>query len=103
MKLSLGYITAANKKEAKDIVMALLEEELIACANIIDGIDSYFIWDDAIHQANEVVVIIKTRQRNQNGIIKLVKVLHSYESPCVVFASLENGNNSFLRWIESTT
>ncbi len=103
MKLSLGYITAANKKEAKDITIALLEEELIACANIIDGIDSYFIWDDAIHQASEVVIIVKTRQRNQKEVIKLVKSIHSYESPCIVFTSLENGNSSFLKWIEAVT
>lgn len=103
MKLSLGYITTATKKEAKDLVVALLEDGLIACANIIDGIDSYFVWDEEIHQAKECVVIIKTRQKNQSEIIKLVKALHSYETPCVVFTDLKDGNAAFLRWIEAVT
>ncbi len=102
MKLSLGYITFPTKKEAKDIVLALLEEELIACANIIDGIESYFAWEDQIQKANEVVVIFKTRVKNEQKIIRLVKELHSYECPCVVFSSLDHGNPEFMKWVDRT-
>ncbi|MFH1012723.1 MAG: divalent cation tolerance protein CutA, partial [Candidatus Peregrinibacteria bacterium] len=44
MKLSLGYITASTKAEAKLIATELLAEGLIACANIIPGVESHFIW-----------------------------------------------------------
>ena len=100
MKLSLGYITFPTKKEAKDITLALLEEELIACANIIDGIESYFAYDDQIQKANEVVVILKTRAKNEQKIIRLVKEFHSYEAPCIVFTSLDHGNPDFIKWVD---
>lgn len=102
MKLSLGYITAPTKTEAKDIVIELLDFGLIACANIISGVESYFIWEDEIAKANEYVIIFKTRAKNEDKVIKIVKKMHSYECPCVVFTSLNHGNPDFLRWIDKS-
>jgi periplasmic divalent cation tolerance protein len=102
MKLSLGYITTGSKTEAKEIVLALLEDGLIACANILDGADSYFIWENEITQAKESVVIFKTRQSNEDKIIRLVKSMHSYECPCIVFTDLQHGNPDFMNWVEAS-
>ena len=96
----MGYITTPTKKEAKDIVLELLESGLIACANIIDGVESYFIWEEEIAKANENVIIFKTRAKNEDKIIKIVKKMHSYKCPCVTFTSLDYGNPEFLRWVE---
>ena len=102
MKLSLGYMTFPTKVEAKNVVLALLEEELIACANIIDGVESYFPWEDEIQKANEVVVIFKTRVKNEEKIIRLVKNLHSYDVPCIIFTSIDHGNPDFLKWVNES-
>ena len=100
MKLSLGYITFPTKAEAKNIILALLDEGLIACANIIPGAESYYWWEGQVQSANEVVAIVKTRAANEEKIIRLVKELHSYECPCVVFTSLDYGNPDFLKWVD---
>ena len=100
MKLSIGYITTPTKTEAKAIVMELLEKELIACANILSGAESYFTWDEEIQKSSESIVFFKTRQKNEAKIIKIVKKMHSYECPCVVFYSIEEGDKDFLKWVE---
>ena len=100
MKLNIGYITAPTKKEAKDIALELLEEGLIACANIISGVESYFIWDEEIAKANEYVIIFKTRAKNERKVIRLVRNMHSYECPCIVFMPIQEGNPDFLKWVE---
>ena len=69
MKLSLGYITTPTKTEAKDIALELLESGLVACCNIISGVESYFVWEEEIAKANETVIIFKTRTRNENKIV----------------------------------
>lgn len=102
MKPSLGYMTVGTKAEAKEIVVALLEDELIACATILDGAESFFTWEDAIHHAKENVVLFKTRVKNERKIIRLVKSMHSYECPCIIFTAIDHGNADFMRWIEST-
>ncbi len=102
MKYSLGYITAPNKAEAKDIVMELLEMGLIACANIFPGVESYYVWDDAIQHEKEVVIILKTHQGNENKIIRVVEKIHSYECPSIVFVPLSHGNKDFLKWVKNS-
>ncbi len=102
MKLSLGYITAPTKKEAKEIAMALLEEGLIACANIIPDVESFFVWEGQITASSEVVIIVKTRPVNEKKIIRLVKEMHSYDCPCITFMSIINGNPDFLKWVDGS-
>jgi len=102
MKYSLGYITAPTKKEAEAIVMELLERQLIACANVFSSVDSFYVWDDAIQKDKELVIVLKTREVNEEKIIKLVKKMHSYECPCIVFVPMSYGNKDFLKWISSS-
>jgi len=102
MKLSLGYITAPTKTEAKDIALELLESGLVACCNVISGVESYFVWEEETAKANETVVIFKTRTKNENKIIKLIKEIHSYECPCVIFMPIEDGNPDFLKWVDKS-
>jgi len=101
MKPSFGYMTVGTKAEAKEIVVALLEDELIACATLLDKAESFFMWEDRIHHAKEVVVLFKTRAKNETQIIRVVKSMHSYECPCIVFFGLDHGNADFMRWIKS--
>lgn len=102
MKISLGYMTASSKTEAREIVAELFAQELIACANIFEGVESHYVWEDQVAQEDEVVVIFKTRSRNEAKIIQVIKAMHSYECPCIVFSSLEHGNPDFLHWIEQS-
>lgn len=95
-------MTLPTKAEAKNMVLGLLEHELIACANIFDKVESYFFWDDAIQKANEVVVVFKTRVKNEEKVIRFVREHHSYDCPCVVFMSLDHGNPEFLKWVDQS-
>lgn len=102
MKLSFGYMTFPTKQEAREVVLGLLEKELIACANILDGAESYFWWDEDIQKANEVVVIFKTREKNESAIAKFVTKHNSYDVPCVVFTPIVAGQTDFMKWIDET-
>jgi len=42
----LFYMTCKNKVEANKIAYALVKKDLIACANIIPNIKSYFKWNN---------------------------------------------------------
>lgn len=100
MKLSLGYITCANQSEARNITLLLLEEGLIACANILPQAESYYWWEDGIQKATEYVVIIKTKTKNESPITRCIKQHHSYECPSILFVNIDYGSKDFLRWID---
>jgi periplasmic divalent cation tolerance protein len=99
----IGYITTKEEKEAERIAKALLSKNLIACANIIPTIKSFFWWKKKIDEANETILIIKTRSSLKRKIIEEVKKLHSYEVPCIIFFPIVSGNQEFLEWIEKNT
>ena len=97
--LSFGYLTAPSKKEAKEIALALLDEGMIACANLFPGVESYFVWEGELTQAQECVLVFKAPAENEKKIVRLVRELHSYQSPCIVFLPIEGGDPDFLEWV----
>ena len=94
------YITAPNKKEAERIVKKLLDKKLIACANVINNVNSYFVWKNKVQNSKEIIICGKTTSKNQTKIIKAVKSIHSYAVPCIIFFDIKNGNKDFLKWIK---
>ena len=100
----LFYMTCKNKVEANKIAYALVKKDLVACANIIPNIKSYFKWNNKkINALKESILIGKTVKKNINKIILYVKKISSYDCPCVVFVDIKNGNKDFLSWIKSST
>ena len=94
------YITASNKKEAERIAKKLLNKKLIACANVISNVNSYFVWKNKVQNSKEIIICGKTTSKNQTKIVKAVKSIHSYAVPCIIFFNIKNGNKDFLEWIE---
>jgi periplasmic divalent cation tolerance protein len=100
----LFYMTCKNKVEANKIAYALVKKDLVACANIIPNIKSYFKWNNKkINALKESILIGKTVKKNINKITLYVKKISSYDCPCIVFVNIENGNKEFLNWIKSST
>ena len=60
------YITVPNKKEAERIAKKLLQQRLIACANVIGNVNSYFVWKNKVHNSKEIIICGKTISKNQN-------------------------------------
>lgn len=97
------YATAGSAEEASRIGRALVQERLAACANIFDGIRSFYWWEGAVQDDNEAVLIAKTRADLAAAAIARVKELHSYSVPCVTVLPIKDGNPDFLAWIDAET
>ena len=100
----LFYMTCKNNIEANKIAYDLVKKDLVACANIIPSVKSYFKWDKKkINITKENILIGKTVKKNMNKIIVHIKKISSYDCPCIVFVDIKNGNKDFLSWIKSST
>lgn len=103
MNVSLVYITAGSKDEAKRIGMALVSNRLVACVNIIDGVESLYWWEGALQDEQETLLIAKTKETLVREVVQKVMSLHSYSCPCVVSVPIAAGNDGFLEWVRSET
>ena len=93
------FVTSPSKREAKRIVFKLLEERLIACGNIISGVESYFWWKKEIDCASEYLIIAKSVKPHFKNIEKRIKELHSYEVPEIIAIPILSGSKEYLQWI----
>ncbi|MEM7184077.1 MAG: divalent-cation tolerance protein CutA [Spirochaetota bacterium] len=103
MEAKLIYITTGSKIEAISIAEELLKSRLVACANILDKMNSMYWWEGKIETSEECVLIVKTSSVLVKQITEKVKAIHSYSCPCVVSLTLEDGNIDFLNWIHQET
>lgn len=63
---------------------ALLDEELIACANLIPGMISLFAWNGERDEARETGVVLKTNAARLDRAIARLAALHPYDEPAIV-------------------
>ena len=96
-------MTTASEDEAIKIVQQLLDEKLIACANIIEGVHSIFWWHGSIKDSRETMVIMKTRSKLIGKLMRTVKTLHSYEVPEIIALPIVDGAPLYLDWVKSST
>ncbi|MBC7907856.1 MAG: divalent-cation tolerance protein CutA [Rhodospirillaceae bacterium] len=99
----LIYITVPNRDDALSLARILVEERLVACANVLGSITSVYWWDGKVNEEAEVALIAKTRATLVDAVIARVKQAHSYDCPCVVSLPIETGNPAFLQWVSAET
>lgn len=95
-------VMCGSRKEASLIVDSLLKKRLVACANVMAGIESCFWWKNRINKADEVLVIMKSVRANFRKIESDVRSLHSYAVPEVIALPITRGGEEYLRWIRDS-
>lgn len=91
------YITTSSHDEAKRVGHHLLQRKLVACANIIP-ITSIYRWGEAVNEDQECVLLLKTLDSKYEEILKQVKTIHSYTTPCVAKIPV-SFNQDYLSWL----
>lgn len=97
------YVTTSGPVEAETIARTLVGERLVACANVLGEARSFYWWNGAVEEANETVLVLKTKRTLADAVTQRIKALHSYDCPCVVALDIDGGNADFLNWIIKET
>ncbi|MEE2526477.1 divalent-cation tolerance protein CutA [Hyphobacterium sp. HN65] len=102
-EVSLIYTTWPDMDSARAAAGTLLEEQLIACANLLPGGTSLYRWKGKMQAEPEWVMILKTARGTDCA--ERVKALHPYEEPAILEWLVEDDGSSagFLEWIRSET
>lgn len=98
----LFYVTCPDTDTAKKISLTLLQEGLIACANILPGMESLYWWEGKIDSAKEVVLILKSTSVQSSRIIARVESLHPYNTPCILTLPIEKSSEAYVRWLKGS-
>lgn len=102
MSVLLAMCTAPNDEVAKRLACALVEEGLAACVNRIAGRSTYR-WQGDLHDADEVLLLIKTRRERLQTLKARLATLHPYEVPELLVFEVADGFAPYLAWVEAQT
>ena len=96
------FVTCGSKREAELVAGSLLKKRLVACANIIDKVESKFWWKGRVDKTREALAIFKTSVGNFRAVERDVKRLHSYEVPEIIAIPIMALSKDYRDWIEDS-
>ena len=102
MDFAFIITTVSTEKEGRMIANELVKNKLAACVNIVPKVYSVYEWDNAIQNETEVTLMIKTTKAREKEIYQTVQSLHSYDTPELITLPIENGSDTYLRWVENS-
>lgn len=100
--MRLLYCPCPDRDTAAGIARDLLREGLAACANIVPGITSIFLYEDAIHEDDEVLLLIKTDLAHAARCEQFLIEAHPYDTPVVLHLQPVHINQGAEHWLRET-
>ncbi|MFC7515691.1 divalent-cation tolerance protein CutA [Herbaspirillum sp. GCM10030257] len=92
-----------DMRTAEEIARSLLQQRLAACVNILPAVRSIYRWQDAIEEAGEVTMLIKSTREHYAAIEHAIGALHPYDVPEIIAIPISAGLPAYLRWIADET
>lgn len=96
-------VTCPDAETGARIARALLEERLIACANLLPQVRSLYRWEGKVEDDPEVLLVLKTGGARVEALTERVCALHPYDVPEVIQLPVTAGHAPYLQWVLEET
>jgi len=97
------YAVFGGPEEAERIGLAMVEQRLAACVNILGPCRSIFRWQGQVQQAQEAAAVFKTTADRAPALIEAIAGMHSYEVPAAVAWSITEAVPDYACWVADET
>lgn len=88
-----------DRAAAEKAGTVLLDERLIACANMIEGVSSLFEWNGERECGTECGVLFKTHADRLAEAVARIEALHPYDAPAVMGWRCEVPGSATAEWL----
>jgi periplasmic divalent cation tolerance protein len=82
--VALVWCPFPDEASAADAAATLLDEGVIACANLLPGIRSLYRWRGERGEAREAGALFKTSAALLDQVVARLGELHPYDTPAIV-------------------
>ncbi|MGJ8673287.1 divalent-cation tolerance protein CutA [Rubritalea sp.] len=103
MEVIIVYCTFPTKGDARQIGTQLVEKQLVACVNLLPGVESIYQWEGKVHHEGECLLIMKTSQSRYVQLEKALLELHPYDTPEIICTAVTGGSEGYLNWVRDQT
>lgn len=102
-KINVIFSTCPDPATARRLGVALVEDGLAACVNVVPGLVSIYRWQGATQEDNECLMVIKTTAARVEALTEWLQARHPYELPEIVAVPVTAGLVAYLDWISNQT
>ncbi len=95
--------TSGSLEEARKVARYLVQERLVACAQIVPWIESIYMWDNKLETEQESKVLLKTTKERYDAVRDVIQKNCKYEVPEITFIEVDGGNEEYLDWVNEST
>ena len=99
LQAALVWCPFPEVEAAREVAGDLLEEKLIACANILPQVESVFVWEGERTSADECAVLFKTTADLLDRVVDRLGERHPYDTPAIIGWRCDASHPETLRWM----
>lgn len=103
METLLVLTNCPDETTANAIALALVEEKLAACVNILPRVQSIYRWQGAVESASEIPLLIKSTVGRYAELEAAIRARHPYEVPEIIALPIMQGLPAYLNWVATET
>lgn len=94
--------TSGSLDEARKISRYLVQERLVACAQIIPWIESIYMWNNQLETEQESKIVLKTRAEFYEKIKTIIIQNCKYQIPEITYRTIDGGNEEYFVWMRES-
>ncbi|NJK80821.1 MAG: divalent-cation tolerance protein CutA [Chloroflexaceae bacterium] len=91
-------VATGSRSEAAQIARTTVERKLAACVQLYP-IFSCYEWEGQVVEAEEYLLLLKTRHAAYADLEACVRELHSYDVPEIIALPVVAGATDYLNWL----
>jgi periplasmic divalent cation tolerance protein len=95
--------TVPDAEVGRRLARTLLDEGLIACANVVPAVVSLYRWEGEVQEEGETLLLLKSRMELVPRLLERIPELHPYELPEVLALPVAGGLPAYCRWVLDET
>jgi periplasmic divalent cation tolerance protein len=101
--LSSLTVTGPDEATLASIGRTLVDEHLIACANIVPTIRSIYRWQGEVVDEPEAFALLHTTRERVQQVIDRIGKLHPYETSQTLSFVVTNAPADYAAWVNDVT
>ncbi len=98
-ELVVVHVTFPDAESALETAEKLVRERLVACCNVVGGVESVYVWQGELHRKKEVLCEMKTVVDRVAELEHRLQELHPYEVPEFVVIDVMHSAPAYLKWV----
>jgi periplasmic divalent cation tolerance protein len=97
----LVITTVADADKARHIGTQMVELQLVACINILSGVESIYQWNGDLEVEGECLCLLKTTNSRLEELEAWIQEHHPYDEPEFLVLPVSAGSSGYLGWVRN--